>query len=126
MSLYIIGSTAPVFHHFVETDVIQKHCADLTTAIKGDVQEFGMEMAQKGCCTQAKVHDITGLLGVGDYQKAGKLLDIIDSRIKTSATKENARIIFRCLVFVLEFKLGRKSIADTLNTTIGKFVILIP
>ena len=100
-------------------DALQKHFADLNLAIN-EPEVFGTNMVQYGLATQTTVAGIVGTLGFSNYQKANKLLQLIDSRLKTTTPRELAKAHFDKFVLIVANVLNRVDIADSLVASYSK------
>ena len=106
----------------VAPDVLQSHYADLNDVIASNVQAFGCYLVQFNFANTATIQEKTDTLGFSDYNKAGKLLSLIDSRLKTATSNENARDLFNYLVLIIANKMDRKDIAQALVDTYSESV----
>ena len=132
-SIHRSGSRASVFRHeaghsmsrsYVELDVVQRHIADLNQAIGAAPTNpvlFGQQLAQHGFAVQATVNGIVNTLGVTDYQKGSQLLNLVDSRIRTAGTKENARRYFNDFLMIILGPMGHHDITESLVATFRKW-----
>ena len=106
----------------VAPDVLQSHYADLNDVIASNVQAFGRYLVQCKFANPSTIQEKADILGISDYNKAGKLLSLIDSRLKTATSNENARDLFNRLVLIIANKMDREDIAQALVDTYSESV----
>ena len=104
----------------VEADVLQEHFADLNSAVATNPEVFGTNMVQYRFATQTTVAGIVDTLGFSNYQKANKLLQLVDSRLKTTTPREHAMAHFDNIVLIVANVLNRVDTAESLVTSYSK------
>lgn len=117
--MYFQIAVPPSLQRSVEADVLQKHFADLNTAVT-DPDMFGANLVQCGLAAQTTVAGIVSTLGVSNFQKTNKLLQIVDSRLRTTARREHAKDHFDNLVQIVANVLDRVDIANSLVASYSK------
>ena len=109
--------------HSVESGVLHNHYADLSLAISDNIDVFASNLVQYRFAPQTTVTGIVSTLGVNNYQKATKLLEIVDSRFKTSSSGQSAKEFFNNFVLILATKLEHNNIAQALVASYSKFYV---
>ena len=112
----------PSFQRHVELDVLQAHNADLSQVLSIDPDQFGSLLVQYGFATHPTISGIVSTLGVSNYQKATKLLTIVDSRIRTASSREAARNLFNTVVQIVAYPMGQLHLAETLVATCSELL----
>ena len=100
--------------------MLRSHYADLCLAVSDNPDVFGSNLVQYGFAKQTTVTGIVGTLGITNYQKSSKLLEVVDSRFNTSTPGQSAKDFFDCFVLILGNKLGHNDIAQALVATYSK------
>ena len=100
--------------------MLQRHTADLNQAIQNNPSLFGQHLVQRGLAVPTTVTGIVDTLGISDYQKGSKLLNLVDSKLQTAGTKENARKYFNSFLVIIARPLGHRDIAESLVATLSK------
>ena len=101
--------------------MLQKHTADLTTAIETNPSLFGQHLVTHEFAAQTTVDSKVDVQGIPNYQKASRLLSLVDSVISTAGSIENARKYFDALLEILDGPMRQPRIVQTLKATYGKF-----
>ena len=99
--------------------MLQEHFAILNSAVI-DPDVFGVNMVQCGLAAQTTVASIVDPLGFSTYQKANKLLQLLDSRLKTTTPRELAKAHFDKFVLIVANVLNRVDIAESLVASYSK------
>ena len=105
--------------------MLQSHYADLSSAINDKLDAFGSYLVECKFAEQSEVTAIVSAQGDTNNKKATKLLEIVDSRFKTSTQSQSARAFFNKLLLFLANKLKRNDIAQSLVTTYSKSCLRI-
>ena len=105
------------FQRHVEVDVLQAHTANLNQALSDNPGLFASQLVQCGFTVPPTVSNIVDTMGFSNYQKASKLLSIVDARIRTASSREVARSFFDNLVVIVAYHLGHLHIAEALVAT---------
>ena len=100
--------------------MLQSHYADLSSAINDKLDAFGSYLVECKFAKQPEVIAIVSAQGDTNNKKATKLLEIVDSRFKTSTQGQSARAFFDKFVLFMANKLKRTDIAQSLVATYSK------
>ena len=102
--------------------MLQVHYAVLNRVISTNPDMFGAHLVQDGFTAQSTIDGIVNTLGLTNYQKAIKLLAVVECRFKTTLSREFARDFFDKLVLTVANHLNRVDIAEDLIATYSKSV----
>ena len=115
---------AGIFQNYnhIEVEVLQEHAADLTSVIATNPSLFGQHLVQRGLAVQTTVTGIVDTLGFSDYQKGSKLFNLVDSKIRTTRTSDNARKYFDDFLSIIAYNyaMGHRDVAESLATAFSK------
>ena len=123
MSLHNIivhAGIVPQNDNYVEVQVLQEHTANLTQAVATNPSLFGQHLVQHGFAVQITVAGIVDTLGISDYQKGAKLLNIVDSNIRTTGTRDSTRKYFDVFLQILAYPMGQLGVAKSLVAAFSK------
>ena len=115
---------AGMFQNYIELEVLQRHTADLNQVIAAAPTNpplLGQQLVQHGFAVRTTVNGIVNTLGITDYQKGSQLLSLVDSKLRTAGTKENARTYFNDFLVIIAGPLGQCDIAESLVSTFSKW-----
>ena len=104
----------------MEVEVLQEYAADLTLVIATNPSLFGQHLVQRGLAVQTTVTGIVDTQGINDYRKGCGLLSLVDSKLQTAGSKDNARRYFNDFLLIIAYPLGHCGIAESLVTTFSK------
>ena len=107
-------------YNCIELRVLQEHTANLSQAIATDLSLFGQHLVQCGFAVQTTVTGIVDTLGISDYQKGSRFLNIVDSKLQTAGTKEIVRKYFDDFLKIIAYPMGQCDVAELLVTTFSK------
>ena len=107
----------------VEAEVLQGSWAKVINAVSTNPVLFGTHLVEEGFTANTTIAGIVNTLGLSDYDKAYRLLSIVDSQLRTS-TRDIARAFFCKLIFILANHLGFDDVAEKLVTAYSKFSLL--
>ena len=112
------------FRNYIAPKVLEKHTADITSAIATNPSMFGQHLVQSGLAVQ---NTVTGIMtsGTNDYQKGSQLLGLVGSKVQTAGTKENARKYFNNFLNIIANDMGHHDIAKSLVATFSKLIQLL-
>lgn len=114
---YLLGTS--FLRRSRECDVLQNYTADLNRVIK-DVSIFAAELVSHKFITKQSADDMQTVLGVSNYQKVGKLLGVVDSRLQTSSSKDVGKK-FMSFLSILSNSFDLKDIAKRMKTDCCEF-----
>ena len=106
--------------NYVELQILQEHTADLTSVIATNPSLFGQHLVQCGLAVQTTVTSIMDTLGVANYVKGGRLLGLVDTKIGTTGSKQNARKYFDDFLLIIAYPMGHRDIAESLVAIYSK------
>ena len=113
----MLSTMMPSFQRHDEVDVLQAHTADLSQVLSIDPDQFGSQLVQHRFAAYPTISGIISTLGISNYQKATKLLTIVDSRIRTAPSREVARNLFNTVVQIVAYPMGHLHVAEALVAT---------
>ena len=96
---------------FTEIDIICEHNSLIVDTISCDLDHFSSNFVEKRFVTRDVTRDIRGMYGVGEREKASRLLDKVLSNLKISSNKPKW---FREFVSVFSVETTYRELADTL------------
>ena len=105
---------------YVELEVLQRYTADLALAIAANPSLFGQHLVQHGLAVQITVAGIVDTLGITDYQKGSILLSLVDSKLRTAGTRENATKYFNDFLLIIAYPMGHRDLAELVVATFSK------
>ena len=100
--------------------MLQEHTVNLSQAIATDPSLFGQHLVQCGFAVQTTVTDTVCTLGFSDSQKGSRLLNIVDTKLRTAGAKENVRKYFDDFLKIIAYPMGQHDVAELLVTTFSK------
>lgn len=116
---YLLGTS--FLRRRCECDVLQIYTADLNSVIKDAyVSIFAAELVSHKFITKQSADDMQTALGVTNYQIVGKLLGVVDSRLRTSSPEDVGKK-FMIFLSILSNSLDLKDIAERMKADCCEF-----
>ena len=122
--MYLILLLLHYSGNWVELQVLQGHTAGLTFAIAANPVLFGQHLVQYEFAVQATVNTVYAL-GLTEFQQGSKLLNLVDTKIRTAGSKENARKYFNDFLKIMSEIMGNRDIVKSLVSTYSKCIVVI-
>ena len=102
--------------------MLQRSCTKVINAVSTNPVLFGTHLVEQGF-TANTVSGIVNTSGLSNYDKAFRLLNIVDTRLRTSS-RDFAKVFFDNLVLILNKHLKFVEVAEELVATYSKFSLL--